>query len=336
MAIEWRDAFHLTTTTAVAARYTSGSVTALQASGRTGQCISMTGPVASLTQTVSATRDKIVGFAMKQTSFAVDTIFLRLMEGGTTHLYLQLNATTFTISIYRGDGTLLATTSAGQVWTANFFIHLEFKAYIHDTEGSIALRANEVSWINLGNLDTRNGGTGVVDTVKIANTTNNADLWFDDYIIATWQQPIGTGQWYGNIRIETLFPEDFGTITGWTPAGNVSNWQNVDETAHNSDVDYNYSATVNASDLYTMQNISTGTGSNVGIQLTYVARKDDAIERVTAPLIRTNATVYQGDNDSLTTSYVHYYESWNFNPNTSTYFSLSEINALQAGIQVRG
>lgn len=336
MAIEWRDAFELTSTTAVAARYDSGSVSALEPNGRTNQAIRMDGPSTQLTKTVSQSRDKIAAFAMKQTGFAVDTIFLRFMEGGTTHLYLQLNATTFTISVYRGDGTLLATTNAGQVWTTNFFIHLEFKAYIHDTEGSIALRANETQWINLGNLDTRNGGSGYVDTVKLSNTTNNQQLYFDDFIIATWQQPIGTGQWYGNTRVEIISPSDFGIVTGWTPAGNASNWQNVDERAENADVDYNYSATVNASDLYAMQNLSTPSGTNVGLQLCYVARKDDAILRVTAPLIRTNSVVYAGDNDSLSTSYVHYYETWNFNPNTSTYFTRDEVDVLQAGVQVTG
>src|SRR5689334_7794966 len=105
MALEFLDAFELATAAAIVARYDSGSITDIQ-TGRTNYCIRMSGPTQTLKKTTSASKTKIVGFAMKQTGFNVTTTFLRIMDGSTTHVYLQLDASTYTISVYRGDNTL--------------------------------------------------------------------------------------------------------------------------------------------------------------------------------------------------------------------------------------
>lgn len=335
MALEWLDGFELASDAAIAARYTSGSFDSRSStSGRTNQYIIILGPAQNLKKTVSASASKVVGFAMKQTAFAVNTIFLRIMDGSTVHVYLQLNATDSTISVYQGDGTLLATTDpATQVWTANFWIYLEFFVTIDDTAGEFILRANEAEWLNVTGADTRNGGNASADTIQLCSTTNNQYLHIDDFYIANLDAPMPAGNFYGNLKIEHLGVSGAGATTEWTPLTG-SNYQNVDENPPNSDTDYNYSSTVNEVDTYTMEDASASTGSIRGVQLTYCARKDASMARETAPVLRSGGTDYVGGTDTLTTSYVYYSEEYDQDPATAADWTFSDVNALEAGVKV--
>jgi hypothetical protein len=285
-----------------------------------------------------ATDNVVVGIARKVDSWSqVQFIVLKDSSSG---IQLSLREeSNGTATLWRGDsesgGTLLATSSA---ITAGFWVYYELKIFLHDTLGTYEFRVNESSMFSASNVDTKATSVSDIKYVQIKGIATNggtpSNNRIDDFYIANFSNPTTPSKFCGNTKIEALLPSGAGDVTGWS-AFSDTNYKNVDESAHNSDTDYNYSSTVNASDFYAMGNMSDPSGSIRALQLTYVARKDDALPRVTAPLINTGGSVYAGGNDSLTTSYAHYYETWNFNPNTSDYFTVSDINAIQAGIQVK-
>lgn len=333
MALLWADAFELTTESAIRARYSAGNACSgvSSSSGRTNQYLQMGG--GSVYKEVNAAKTMIQGIAHKVAAWS-ETEFIRLHDGNGNRQLTLLHTALGEFKLYRGDsstGTLLATSAA---ITAGFWIYIELLATIGDSDGAYELRINETTQFSAANVDTQNTPYANIGRVEInSRTTSNgsANISVDDFYIANTDNPMPVGLFYGNTKIEASFPEGFGDVTGFTPIGNASNWQNVDERAHNSDTDYNYSATLNASDLFAMQNLSAGSGSIRGLQATYVARKEDALTRWEAPLIRTGSVTYKGGNDSLTTSYAHYYEVWPFNPNTSDWFTVANVNAIQAG-----
>lgn len=338
MNLLWADAFELGTQAAIRDRYESSATCSGVSSIRTNQCLSMGG--GNIEKRFSQGYQKVcVGIAIfcgDWTFGGGNTEFIKLFDSaGNRQLTLFID-TSGVFKLYRGtsSGTLLA--SSGAV-TAGFTVYVELLVTISATVGTYELRINEVSQFSGSNANTRNGAYDDVQRVQInsqTNTAGQATYFVDDFVIydATTPFPNSTNYFPGNIKIECLVPSGPGTITGWTKF-NDSNYKNVDEMPHNSDTDYNYSSTVNASDLYAMGNMSTSTGSVRGLQLTYYARKDDALVRATRPLISAGGVTYAGSNDSLTTSYAAYYEVWQQNPNTGSDWAISEINAVQAGIQ---
>ncbi len=344
MAIEWREGFELGSMAAIAARYQSvtAEFTAISTidTGRTGaQSVKLRSGAFTFRRPV-ARAEIIVNIAYKQGSFGVGTDFIKLLDSaGGRQATLRITSSG-TFELYRGNpvaaGTLLATSAAISV---GFYVNIELKYIVSDTVGAYELRLNEVSQFSGSGVDTKETSNANILDVTIngleIDSTTPAANFVDDYIVANLSQPIPASGFYGNIRVETIWPNAVGTVTGFTPFGNASNWDNVNDNPHNSDTDYNYSSTVNASDLYGMTNMSSPNATNMGVQVTYVARKDDALTRVTAPLIRSGGVTYPGENDSLTTSYAYYTEQWNFNPNTSDYFSISEINAIEVGLTIK-
>jgi hypothetical protein len=52
-------------------------------------------------------------------------------------------------------------------------------------------------------------------------------------------------------------------------------------------------------------------------------------------VIKTNGTEYRGSDQTVTASYVDYSYQWSTNPNTSSAWTWTEIDALQAGVELR-
>jgi hypothetical protein len=342
MAIMHMDAFELGTVALIQSRYEtvndSGNMTVGTSSGRTNQYAKLSST--ELVKTLpTPTNGMVIGYAHKWDGSPTAVQFLKLYDtGGTVLITLQHNRDG-TLALYRGTfdtGTLLATSAAV---TLGFWMYVELKVVIHNTEGLYDLRVNETSLFSSAGVDTQLGANQLVYKVSVGGRSNGngipTNTYIDDYYIANLSQPIPANGFYGNIKIEHLPPNTAGSATQWTPfPSNVSNWDNVNEYTRDDDTSYNYASTVNHSDLYSLQNMSAASGSIRAIQVTHSSRKDDALPRVVAPLIRSGSLTAAGQNDSLTTSYAYYMEVWGFNPNTSDWFTISEVNALEAGIRV--
>lgn len=332
MALLWCDSFELADTNAIRDRYeSSAAVTGLWSPGRTNTGLNLGG--GNIERRFSrGYQTLIIGVAKLSTSATRELI--RLSDSaGTRQITLLEDGTAY--KLYRGDsstGTLLATSPAV---TAGITVYIELLVTISATVGAYELKINEVSQFDGTSANTRNGAYDDIQRVQINGRLTNGgaiDCYVDDFYIADTSAPAPLGYFFGNTKIEMLGPDGNGDVIGWTGV-NASNWQNVDERPHNSDTDYNYSGTVNASDLYTLSNMSASSGSVRGVQLTHVSRKDDALTRAVRPLLKTGGTVYPGSNDSLTTSYAYYYEVWPQNPATSSEWEIAAVNSLQIGIQ---
>ena len=326
--ILWSDGFELADITAIRAQYEDSGAPASIASFRTNNGLGIgTGYLEKRFSQGYATL--VVGIAYYYNNPTWnDTDIIRLSDSAGTRQLTLATTSSNTFQLWRGassSGTLLATSPAV---TPAFDVYVELLATIHPTTGAYELKINEVSQFSASNVNTRNGAYNDIQRVQVRGATN---YLIDDFYIADTAAPTPLGYFLGNTKIEALIPNAAGDVTGWT-AFSDSNYRNVDERPHNSDVDYNYSSTVNASDLYHLSNLSNS-GNIRGVHVKYVARKDDALVRAVRPLIRTGGVTYAGGNDSLTTSYDEYFEVWTQNPQTLSEWSVADINALQVGIQ---
>lgn len=333
MALIWPDAFEQGSTAAIIARYDDSLPCTGVVAGRTNYALSM-GSGGLEKRFSQGYQTLVIGVALYAAAWS-DTELLQLYDSvNNRQLTLRTNVAG-TLSLYRGTsttGTLLATSTAISTGVWNY---IELLATISATVGAYEVRVNEVSMFSASSVNTRNGAYDDIQRITLySRTTGNgaADYIVDDYYIADLTAPMPLGNFFGNTKIESLIPSGNGDVIGWVKF-NDSNYRNVDERPHNSDTDYNYSGTVNASDLYQMTNMSATSGNVRGIMATHVSRKDDAVLRAVRPIIKTGGVVYPGSNDSLTTSYAYYYEVWAQNPQTASEWTIAAINSLQLGIQ---
>lgn len=254
---------------------------------------------------------------------------LRLYDGATLQIYLRTN-TDGTLSFVRGDGTVLATSGAGQVVNGSFFIVFTGKIVIDDTVGEVLLKANNVTFITATGLDTKNSANAYVNGVRFVNanspeyTMSVDDFWLDD----------STDR--GAMRCGTMIPNGNGDTSQWvgSDGNSTDNYLLVDEVTANGDTDYLKSATVGEVDLVNLGSVASA-ASYVGVQPYSTGRQDDAIARKYKGLVKSGGTEYEQGEHTVTTTYVAFPETPLMNdPDTGVPWTEAGLNALQIGVKV--
>jgi hypothetical protein len=108
----------------------------------------------------------------------------------------------------------------------------------------------------------------------------------------------------------------------------------VDDNPQNGDTDYVYSPTADDVDTYAVQDMVAVAGSIRAVQVTAVARKDDALERSLAIVVRSDGADYDGDTQALGTSYVPYFQRYDEDPATAAAWEFAGVNAMEIGAKV--
>jgi hypothetical protein len=244
---------------------------------------------------------------------------------------MEHDRTTGDLYIKHGNGTLLATgpTIVTSSNTTNYF---ELKVVIHDSAGSVELRQNEVVVASATSIDTKNGGTGAANQVKIRmgdNNTGGASFYIDDLYV-------DDSTYNGDIRAEVIIPNGNGNYSDFvgSDADQTDNYLLVDEIPHNSDTDYVESNTPDDVDTYTMGDLVTTAGNVIAVITHVVAKKDNAGSRSVIPVIRIGSTDYDGSSNSVSTDYINYSEVLLQSPATTNDWTISEINGMEYGEKV--
>lgn len=299
--------------------------------GRTGSAVQFINSSGSgyLQRNIPSTDHVSVGFWLRTTTAqtANGQGYVRFYEGATEHMSLRINTTSKQLTVTR-NATVLATSTHTVV--QGFGQHIELRVKIHDTDGEYELKVNGVVVASGTGADTRNGGTGVINAVRITNVStgaNDSGSIFDDYWIDD------AGVMHGDCKVAALRPTAAGNATDFTPLSGA-NWQNVDDTSVDDDTTYNSSDTAGHSDLFTLADLG-GASEIRGIQTVTVWRKDDAGTRSAAPLIRTDGATVEGGEVSLADSYTTNLNVWEQNPVTAAPWQPAEIDALEAGYRLK-
>lgn len=262
---------------------------------------------------------------------------ISFLDGGTLHLTVAMIDGTGRLGIYRGNpdgGTLLASSTVSvppSVWT-----YIEAKATIDDTVGAVEVRMNGVAVIVLANVDTRNAGSALANSIGFGYLYGNSYgmVWLGtDFYIADASGGVNDS-FLGDVRVQALLPTGAGATTTWTPNGGA-NWDRVDDATPDDDTTYISATAAGTVDTYTMADLTTPAGLVRGIQYCIDARKDDAGSRTVAPVVRTGAVDYVvGAGQSLGASYGLLLEPQDTNPGTAAAWTIAEVNAVEAGAKL--
>lgn len=251
------------------------------------------------------------------------------------------------ISVHAGSSTaatLLGQTATGIIvpnaagtGTDYKMIELEVVAGT-GTSGSLKLRVADVEVLNVTGINTAPSGVAQYNRFRLLTCASGSmtelldDLYINDDIGSA---PENT--YFGEaFVVESMVPTGNGNSSQWvgSDGNSTDNYLLVDDTG-NDDTDYVKSGTLNDLDTYSMGNLSNATGTVIGINHYFVARKDDVATRTLASAIRTNSTDYvSATNKTMSGTYATFADNRLLNPDTTLRFTISDVNALEVGQKV--
>jgi len=212
------------------------------------------------------------------------------------------------------------------VW---YYVELKFRC--HDTLGSIELRVDGSTVYTVTNVDTLLSTS--IFNIVLGQSSSFLTTQFDDLYLCNTAGSVNMDD-LCPIVVETLMPTGAGATTNLTPsAGN--NWACVDDVPPNDDTDFIEGNTVGNKDLYVLPDLTTITSDVRAVQTFSMGRKTDSTNKGIRRVLRSGGTENDGSEKLLTlTSYVANRDIDELNPLTSAAWTVSEINALEAGLKI--
>lgn len=257
-----------------------------------------------------------------------DVLWFGTDAGATRHINFGF-LTDGSVRIRRGagTGTILATSAPG-VLTASVWFDLEVRVTIADAGGRAQVWVNGALVIDFTG-DTRNGGTSTLIDMVVWSRGNSGTQRAADFVIRDDTAPIGP------CRVVALRPNGAGAHTDLTPTGAATNWEAVDEQTPDGLTSYNASALEGDIDTYTLGDLPAGTWDVIALQAVWQAAKSDANAKFARPVLRIGGTDYVGASQAVPASFGALRQVFNTSPDTAAAWTEAEVDALEAGIEVR-
>jgi hypothetical protein len=229
-------------------------------------------------------------------------------------------------------------------WGVGVWNYVEWKMQIADSipANSCIVRVNGVEVLNLpAGTDTRYGTEGTtISSVQlgtwsaISGGRYSATMYVDDFYICDTVGASPT-DFLGDIRVDTLLPTADGTYNDGVPSTGTDSWSILDTVPP---VYTQYVSLTNTGEKESLQfaNLSPITSQTIyGIQVDLDSSKSDSGTKIVAPLALSNAVLGEAANTALTTGYRFATGILTTDPNTSTAWDESGVNAAEFGIVIK-
>lgn len=324
MTVTWMDGFDLyTTTNDGTTKYTSWPNFDGFATGRlgVGQCVTWGGNTGIIfpNNGGSTTATLSIGVGYKSDNVVSADQLFSFRNAGSEICSLEITDTG-AVQAKRGStvlGTSAASLVVNSVWA---YIEVEFER--HASAGVFKAYVNGVQALN---LTAQNTGASDIDSIRVG--AGNATFYLDDLYVTD------TSTKLGECRIDVLRPSADTATKDWAASTGVNNYACVDDTTFDT-ADYVSAASVGNKDYYNCSDLSFNPASIFAVQVTTMAKKDDATTRTYRGNIKSSSSEGNGATRGLSTSYNVYSDIFNTDPNGSIAWTQASVNAAQVGIEV--
>jgi hypothetical protein len=268
-----------------------------------------------------------VGVAVMFASpFGSTASFLQFLDVSNNDVCM-LNVDTFgALSFVRGSSVgvnVLCTAPAGTL-KAGIYQYVEVELVRHASAGSVNIYVNGGLVASASGVNT---GANDVAGIMLAGMQSSNSNWDDFYVNNTSTRT-------GELKIDTLSPTADTAQKDFTASTGSDNYAMVDELPVNADTDY-VTADINGNaDLYTIGSLSGSPASIVAAQVRVVAKKTDTAYRSLKPKLKSSSTVHDGSAVVLGTSYGLVDMILETDPNTSSAWTATNINAAEIGMEM--
>jgi hypothetical protein len=247
-----------------------------------------------------------------------------VLAGGTVLGSMRYDGVNGLFSLYKGNlTTWLANLSI--IVSANTWCHIQVYYVPSTTAGTFNVKINGVSAGNFSGSTSLNNYN--IDTVGLVTSGGACSYYWDNVVV-------DDSAWTGVTRIAILTPSGAGNSAQWDPSTGA-NYACVDEVPY-SDADYVSTNVVDEVDTYAMSDLPSEAAVIKCVQVTARGRKEGAATPQTIALaVRTTGGDYYSGDQPLETTFVPYNNIWELNPNSAAAWTLSEVNAMEAGVKSR-
>jgi len=328
--------------------WVGGANQILPTSGRFGGgCMKLTGSInitiINATLTKMAASDTVYFFTCMQIAsgydyYSADDILLGLVVEGMDQVFNSYFsfALTMTNSYYLkavaangnvSSGSTIATST--KTLPTDQWITVEGRVKLaHTATGEVQIWVNGEEYINETSVITTNN-TGSKYATSIGLGGGKIDVKFDD--VAVWDDT-GTdnNSRKGDLRIWTIRPDSDDT-TNFTPDSGTTNYTQVDETGI-SGTDYVYATATGLLDLYGMGTLGAATSPDA-VQAVTACRRWSGYVELENVLVSGTATATSASPPAINASYSGLVDINETDPNTSTKWTISGVNAAKSGVR---
>lgn len=277
----------------------------------------------------------VAHFAFKTNGLPVTSQAFILWEGresGTSQIDVRLHPDG-TLKVTRA-GTLLGS-GVGFVASINVFYHVQIKAVIHNSTGTIDLVVNGASVLSLTGQDTQNTATANVSEITLGatmitnavNQTPATTVIFDDLVI-------DDTDFQGDCRVREDLPTGTGTTDDGVATGAADSRQATDEAPPDDDTSYSEISNIGDKILLTYATIPT-TENVVACGLMPYIKKNAPGTATYKTNFRIGGVEYLPGSDKAPSaaSYAYFQDLQMVSPATSSPFTSTEVNAMEIGIE---
>ena len=248
---------------------------------------------------------------------------LAFSKGTTKICGIYVNPSGFLVARI-GDTDVATGTKLILTNTITYRIEVYFK--MDDSVGRVIVKVDDIIDIDFTG-DTKPGADADFDRLGLG-TVFGANGYFDDVVL-------DDSGWVGITEIVGLKPSGAGNSTQWSPSAG-SNYQCVDEVPYN-DADYVSETVAAQKDLFAIEDLASTPDAIKCVTVTGRVVKDGSPTPANVRLVtRTESTDYNGDDEAVPLNNPKFINKmWEINPNTTSAWTESDINALEIGIESR-
>lgn len=263
-------------------------------------------------------------------------LFVSFKSGGSSQVTITVDRTSSTQGVViakRGATTLgTSTTISLTDWTT-----FEFKVTIHGSTGTVDVRVNGVSVLSLTGQNTANAGGTTADSVSFVvqrGASGSGSAYIDDIYICNGSGSI-RNNFLGTCVVEGLTPNADGSSSQWTPFGGGAHYTEVDEQNVDDDTSYIETPDNAKKDMFGFSNLAFINGNILGVQVNSQAKVSVAGSRTFSHMFRDTGLGTENQKTAKTvssTTYDHFFDIWEQNPQSSADFTVSDINNGEFGV----
>lgn len=253
----------------------------------------------------------------------------QIREGSTVHMYAIDDNDI--ITFYNGGGAVLGSTSNPAYFAA--WNYVEIKLYSHDTAGTLKVKLNGVTELDLSSKDTRNGGTPKLDTVLFGGCrtgNNGGDTLGITHVVVMDTSGSYCNDLIGDKRVQAFRPTGAGNYSEFTPSTG-SNYANVDEDPPNDGTDYNTSDALNERDTFVQGDISNTNATISAVDCVMYCKTNDGGSAGISGMARSSSSDGLGPEKAVPASYGFVDSPIYLDPNGSAAWTPTSFNAAEFG-----
>ncbi len=299
-----------------------------------GQSASFVSNVQSMKKVLVSNQAWRTGFAYNMLSYVNLHLVMSLTDGSTIQATLNNEGGHLVV---RGGGDAIIASSA-RALRFNTWYHIEWYQVIANsisTNGCVVRVDGEV-WASADSGDCQNTGNAYADGI-LTNAASQTQYLLDDWYVFH-DSVTTTPTFSGDLRVVQLSPTGDGNYSDFdgSDGNSTNNYQLVDDTTVcDDDSTYVQSDVVSDKDSYSLSNLAVTPDTIVGVAINSIVKKDDAGSRTGRLFFRIGGTDYEGSDFAPTTSYLNQMHLAEVSPDTSTAWTESEVNGMEAGIKVQ-